>query len=256
MIWVFGLWLAILSLPVPFFYRFLLVCREHLLSNLEFLLAYSISTVFAIGFTILCGFCWYPSVSHPEKFVFVVNNDYWRNDDGSLPSFIAANVMDLVTIVMLLLAGIFVSLVYVLIIYFNGKIWKKLKHLQDEMTSCNQKLQRQFSYTLLIQIIAPLILAFAPVMFVVIFLFLRIPATGFGLIFNMATGWLPVVNATSTILLVGPYRDAILCKKLRRNTIYNTRTRGSYNTGTRGSVNVKNVQSSSTRQASMPGERS
>jgi hypothetical protein len=67
--------------------------REHLLSNLEFLLVYSISTAFAIGFTILCGFCWYPSVSHPEKFVFVVNNDYWKNEDGSLPSFIAANVV-------------------------------------------------------------------------------------------------------------------------------------------------------------------
>uniref|UniRef100_A0A914CKX4 Uncharacterized protein n=1 Tax=Acrobeloides nanus TaxID=290746 RepID=A0A914CKX4_9BILA len=86
-----------------------------------------------------------------EKYFAIMNNEYWRDEEGKVPVFVASEVSNPFMILIVLCATTMSSVSYVLIITFNIKVWKKLRESRHIMSAKTQQLQKQLTHVLIIQ---------------------------------------------------------------------------------------------------------
>jgi hypothetical protein len=107
-LYAFGLYFCVMCAAIPFYYRFVLICRlnknfmpinsyrfRHKVMSLKrFYLLYVFAAFVSFTFEIVLFFAFAPSVFGSNlEFRRVLDNDFWRNEDGSLPIFVASNMV-------------------------------------------------------------------------------------------------------------------------------------------------------------------
>uniref|UniRef100_A0AC34RLI7 Uncharacterized protein n=1 Tax=Panagrolaimus sp. JU765 TaxID=591449 RepID=A0AC34RLI7_9BILA len=127
-----------------------------------------------------------------------------------IPNFIFASADDWRLIVEFSYAYLQVCVSYGLTLFFNVKIYRYLKTMEDQMTSKTKDAHRQINKTLIIQALTPAIICLIPVAGSVSLTFLKTNIQGLGLVLSMMFSLIPLINPILTLIVIRNYRKTIV----------------------------------------------
>uniref|UniRef100_A0A915CM82 G protein-coupled receptor n=1 Tax=Ditylenchus dipsaci TaxID=166011 RepID=A0A915CM82_9BILA len=198
---------------IQFYYRYVLICRKDTLSGQKICLLASFALFLSCIDASVTVWCFTKTTDSQSMFESFLKGIYWRQPSGQLRAFLVADTQSFEFIFLALYAFIVVGMGYTLLIWFFYKINKELKKSAQLMTAKTKLLHRQLNAVLLIQSIAPFVVSIIPISFIFINAILHIEIVpGMGLLTTMTLAWIPVVNCTATIMLIGPFRKFVLSK--------------------------------------------
>lgn len=177
-----ALGLVIAALPLEYYYRYVLIARLAFLilsglrkpgrlrgippskGRLAVLLSASILCGVLCGGA--CGYAFLADSHMTTDYSYVLSDPMWRSADGSLPPFMAANIVSITlvspaiccfqrdwqTLPYIVICSTFVSLCYGLALYYVYRTYAVMKSNAHNMSSRTVKLQRQLALTLSVQV--------------------------------------------------------------------------------------------------------
>lgn len=149
-LWVFSLFLILMSLPAQFIYRYFLIVQNVKLSNKQYTLSL-IPSFFAAGS--YAGYSIY--VIWPREPLYS-QNAYLLSIDSyfykELPNFASANISDLSLINLAIYCYFISSVAYGVIIWFNYAVLKHLKQMETHMSPQLKDSNSQITRTLILQV--------------------------------------------------------------------------------------------------------
>ncbi|EFO87872.1 CRE-STR-145 protein [Caenorhabditis remanei] len=214
--------LVISLLSAQFFYRFLAVCKPHLLSHGEERLLFYLFVPCFLCFVAWFEFVYYGMANTVEKQLYMKNElSEIYNEDSERVAFIAVMYWSVdqngqkkwklcdIALLLACVATIVGGGCFMTIVYCASRIYKKMKDTSCHMSERTMELNRQLFITLTIQTILPLFMMYIPVG-----LATSLP------IFEIKTG--RIANFTAASLAIYPFLEPLIpmmCIKEFKNVL-------------------------------------
>ncbi|KAI1708775.1 serpentine type 7TM GPCR chemoreceptor str domain-containing protein [Ditylenchus destructor] len=203
-IFLFTFYFTVVFVTVPFVYRYVLICRNCLMSHSQFALLMASSLLSGLAVPVACYFCYFDDMwsmlTSENTKVPLLPCEY----PAQIPFF--SLKLTWKTATPLLIATGTIAYNYAVIIWCSLKIWDRVNSAKN-MSKSAKTMNKQLNYMLLLQASAPIALMALPLtaMFVTVYGGVK-HADGLMLI-GVATSWIPVLNPLSIIYFVKCYRS-------------------------------------------------
>ncbi|KAH7722887.1 Protein STR-90 [Aphelenchoides avenae] len=148
---------------------------------------------------------------------------FWTDDQGRVPTFVAADVKDMRIVVLVSSCMVLSSIAYAVILTTNYMVMNKLRKESEHLSKATREVQSQLSRILLYQASLPVVFCVVPLALVFVFGAFSVKTCGYGLLLTILVSWIPVMNPLSTILFVRHYRAAIFrCNRCARRNLFSS----------------------------------
>uniref|UniRef100_A0A914YQM7 G protein-coupled receptor n=2 Tax=Panagrolaimus superbus TaxID=310955 RepID=A0A914YQM7_9BILA len=214
-IYIVGLFSCVMFLPIPFIFRYFAVCKSRVLTAFEYAFLILLCFTISILYTCLHAWTFWPR-GDLTKYSYIIDHPFWKDEDGTLPNFVAADFKDGRLFILVSCTMILGTISYLLIIAFNVLIYRKLTSLKSTMSAKTCEVHRQLSKVLKYQAMVPFFICVMPLSLVFLLSAIGTKTDGKGVILTMLVSYLPVMNSLSTILFVRQYRRTITQTRLFR----------------------------------------
>ncbi|KAE9556403.1 hypothetical protein FO519_000443 [Halicephalobus sp. NKZ332] len=204
-VWIIGLFSCVMFLPIPFIYRYFAVCKNYVLSRIQYLLLLFLAFMISFLYTCLHAWAFWPS-GNESKFTYMIDHDFWKDSAGRLPVFVASDIKEGRIIILVSCTMMMGGTSYFLVILFNMLIYRKLAKMRGTMSSKTREVHRQLSNVLKWQALVPFVICVTPLTFVFVLCALGVRTAGKGIILTLLVTWIPVMNPLSAIIFVKQYR--------------------------------------------------
>ncbi|KAE9549048.1 hypothetical protein FO519_007745 [Halicephalobus sp. NKZ332] len=90
-LYIFGLFCCVAVLPIPFIFRYFAVCRNRILTCLQYSSLVLVSVFASVCYTCLHAWAFWPR-DNLDTFTHIINYNFWKDSRGNLPVFVAASI--------------------------------------------------------------------------------------------------------------------------------------------------------------------
>ncbi|KAH7716614.1 Protein STR-92 [Aphelenchoides avenae] len=205
--WCASLLMAILIVPFEFYFRYLKVCREKLLSTVHLIgLTLAMFCLSAIASAFLTG-----SVINRTADLESVILDSRLTDDTSDPSqVLAAERADPMFQLFAISTVTLVVGSYLIVNVWSRQVSRTLQQNAGKMSKKTMFMQNQLSRLETAELLSILFVGVIPLVSLVTLPFVAVGLPGASIVLTGITAWIPIMNPLTTLLLVAPYRKALL----------------------------------------------
>ncbi|KAH7723238.1 hypothetical protein AAVH_09255 [Aphelenchoides avenae] len=212
MVWsgVLVVLMAVLLIPVEFFYRFMLICRNRVLNRFQ------LSTLSCVAF----------AYSAFESFLFVLaakttpdeqraqfdallSDSHWNLADGQKSVFIAAHKDHPVMRAFVVCVVSTELISFIVIAYLIMVTSKKIRRLCEATFYDVRIVELHMNRFFLVKAILNVFLSSFWVAVILIFIFFDLKMDGLGITLTMLIAWIPTINALSTFVLTAMSRNVV-----------------------------------------------
>ncbi|KAI6185513.1 Serpentine receptor class delta-18 [Aphelenchoides besseyi] len=206
-LWMFGLLLSVVNVPVQFLFRYLILVKNRTLNGLELLGVISVPTVF------IAIHCYYGATvayltSDEERIKMLPslqNDPLWFND---VPIFSFGFVRNRAVQIDFCGTQGVVVISYIVIFWTGREIYNKLKSNEKIMSRATRLAQAQLTKILLIESMIPISTCF-PITYCIFTVSYGINIPLVGLAMSTMASTIPLVNSICIIFIVPSYRQFI-----------------------------------------------
>ncbi|KAH7720904.1 CRE-7TM GPCR protein [Aphelenchoides avenae] len=200
-------------LPVQYYYRFYLIAKGRPPSTKVLVRLLLIVIVTGTVNGILCFLSFYSTSLRGIDYSYILEDPMWTESDGRLATFLAADITSWEMLTYFSYAMVLVVGSYALALYYVVITYKAISNNARHFSEKTKRLQKQLSFTLFVQTVAPFFAISLPCLFIMLQAFFKLDMSGYGCLFSLPMFWIYVINPGSTILLVGQYRTAVFCQR-------------------------------------------
>ncbi|KAI6237898.1 hypothetical protein M3Y95_00313100 [Aphelenchoides besseyi] len=203
--------IAVTLIPTQFYYRHLLLTSTTA-QNGRLILALSLSVISGSSIGLFSYFCRREAQQRGREYYLSKLSDLWK-EEGYRNSFVnAIDMKDLVTQSSLVWGTTMIFCSYAIAIYYaylSLRVIQPSNEVEIANNSRAAQLKSQFTRNLIIQSICAFSFSVLPASLVGVstLLYLDLPISSSVSMFSLA--WMPVFNATSSLLCIGPYRTYV-----------------------------------------------
>ncbi|KAI6184899.1 hypothetical protein M3Y97_00646600 [Aphelenchoides bicaudatus] len=220
-IFCLGIGFSMFYAPIPFYHRYMLICKDVILSRKQIVTILLIPMSLSIW---ICGWQFYSMLQTDKRraeFSSYINNTLWRQEDGTLPMFAAYPMDNIPAIVYLGHCLVCFPIAWGLPFYFFKQIYKSYLNSKDSMSPKAQKLYIALNRALISQAVIPFVFgSMAPSLTMTTLLF-RFDIPFLANIAAASISWVPAINPFLTFLFIPSYRRALIPKAFLRRVLTN-----------------------------------
>ncbi|KAH7724234.1 Protein Y9C9A.5 [Aphelenchoides avenae] len=204
--------------PIEFTFRYMLVVKNRLLKAWEL----TAMSLFVVLLGIVSGSFIYLTCDavpdHNATFGHLMSHPMWMNEDGTVPPYFGLDRSNSFLKAFVAIVMVCDTMIVVVIVTTSLVTLKVLRRLRHQMTERTRYLQKQLNRLMLAEVISLLAVIVVPFAIAMWCLILRVQYVGFGILMIIIVTWIPTVNPMTTIILVGPYRNALFGRfRVRKN---------------------------------------
>ncbi|KAI6190574.1 hypothetical protein M3Y97_00133300 [Aphelenchoides bicaudatus] len=208
MLFLEGLLICIINVPLQFVYRYLMVVKNIQLSVWKYLGLFFVGFIIVTVHCTLGFFVFYPTDQVIETHKHYLTEDpIWMVDT---PDFIVGDKHDIISLLHFLNCMLIINTSYAIVFWCSYKIWHALKLFQSNISRKKRDTQNQLTKILFIQAFMPFVILSAPVCVVIVTSIIGKSVPALGISLALTVSWMPIVNAVSAILIVPSYRQWLI----------------------------------------------
>ncbi|KAI6193578.1 Seven TM Receptor [Aphelenchoides besseyi] len=198
----FTLCWAIVSLPIPFAFRWRLVCRNQKTQVVD-LMKWG-STTFGIGclFLMIFGYGFYLSAHwNSRDHSFLNNNPFLFPYPNATPTLVIGELNSTPMLLIILMSITMEPGLCILIVYFSYEVYVELNKMRDRLRPKTRRLQKQMNRMLFAQAFLLFAGALIPLFVLLILMILKFNLVGVGSIITLSLNFIPLLNPMSVLVL-------------------------------------------------------
>ncbi|KAI6196020.1 hypothetical protein M3Y94_01059200 [Aphelenchoides besseyi] len=203
----FILSLNICSLPLTFYFRYLLIKRGRCLNGFELIKLAMFPFAASLFFWTAFSSCFYVSNWKFPEHSFLHDNPFLFNAINSSPTIVIAELTSIPMYIVISVTAFGGLLVLWIILFCSWSIYLELKKVREEHAQLKTlRLQRQMTITLSVQTLGVFASALLPLFILITLMVCKFDVQGAGSTVSLILSFLPSLNPLSTLMFVTRFR--------------------------------------------------
>ncbi|KAI6196174.1 hypothetical protein M3Y94_01077800 [Aphelenchoides besseyi] len=205
-IWLWGVNITIVNIPMIFLHRHSVFCRSVPLSSLQFFGIYGLFIVWITLHSIGFVFCFdYGEKSKALAPLLHTNQIY-----ADVKYYIVGNSESVLGILHMMNIQAIVVVSYGIVVWTSRKIFRKLAETRSHMSTATLEAQKQLTFIMFFQACVPFIVICIPVLGAVMTTVLHLDNPFIGFFLASLTAFIPIFNSVCIIVVIPSFRRALI----------------------------------------------